>query len=160
MKNAADIEPSRETSLLNSNAMRGNMADRLNQFIPYTILAIIKENDALASELNIILFFLFERLYTILFLHLYSHILYSPPIFSCCSTTKSLKVDNSNLHSAATDFRFLLYFLLLSIKGLLSSIVFVLGRKMNGLDKSDNRFFAAAAIIHRKAFWFSKLAYI
>jgi hypothetical protein len=81
MKNAADIEPSRETSLLNSNAMRGNMADRLNQFIPYTILAIIKENDALASELNILLFFLFERLYTILFLHLYSHILYSPPIF-------------------------------------------------------------------------------
>ena len=63
MKNAADIEPSRETSLLNSNAIRGNMADMLNQFIPYTILAIIKENDALASELNILLFFLFVLIF-------------------------------------------------------------------------------------------------
>jgi hypothetical protein len=63
MKNAADIEPSRETSLLNSNAIRGNMADMLNQFIPYTILAIIKENDALASELNIFLFFLFVPIF-------------------------------------------------------------------------------------------------
>jgi hypothetical protein len=59
MKNAADIEPSRETSLLNSTAMSGNMADMLNQFMPYTILAIIKEKDASASELNILLFFLF-----------------------------------------------------------------------------------------------------
>src|SRR5688572_26194992 len=59
MKNAADIEPSRETSLLNSTAMSGNMADTLNQFMPYTILAIIKEKDASASELNILLFFLF-----------------------------------------------------------------------------------------------------
>jgi hypothetical protein len=63
MKNAADIEPSRETSSLNSNAIRGNMADTLNQFIPYTILAIIKENDALASELNILLFFLFVPIF-------------------------------------------------------------------------------------------------
>jgi hypothetical protein len=68
MKNAADIEPSRETSLLNSNAISGNMADMLNQFIPYTILAIIKENDALASKLNILLPF-------VLLVH--SHILYS-----------------------------------------------------------------------------------
>lgn len=59
MKNAADIEPRRDTSLLNSNAISGNMADMLNQFIPYTTLATIKENDALASELNILLFFLF-----------------------------------------------------------------------------------------------------
>jgi hypothetical protein len=59
MKNAADIKPRRETSMLNSNAIRGNMADMLNQFIPYTILATIKENDALASELNIPLFFSF-----------------------------------------------------------------------------------------------------
>src|ERR671910_1629438 len=63
MKNAADIEPSRETSLLNSNAIRGNMADMLNQFIPYTILAIIKENDALASELNILLFLSFVPIF-------------------------------------------------------------------------------------------------
>jgi hypothetical protein len=35
------------------------MADMLNQFMPYTILAIIKEKDASASELNILLFFLF-----------------------------------------------------------------------------------------------------
>jgi hypothetical protein len=63
MKNAADIEPSRETSLLNSNAISGNMADILNQFIPYTILAIIKENEALASELNILLFFLFVLIF-------------------------------------------------------------------------------------------------
>jgi hypothetical protein len=59
MKNAADIEPSRETSLLNSNAISGNMADMLNQFMPYTILAIIRENDTEASELNILFFFLF-----------------------------------------------------------------------------------------------------
>ena len=63
MKNAADREPSRETSLLNSNAIRGNLADTLNQFIPYTILAIIKENDALVSELNILLFFLFVPIF-------------------------------------------------------------------------------------------------
>jgi hypothetical protein len=64
MKNAADMEPSRVISLSNSNAMSGNMADILNQFIPYTILAIIKENDASASELNIPLFlFLFLILY-------------------------------------------------------------------------------------------------
>ncbi len=65
MKNAADIEPSRETSLLNSNAISGNMADMLNQFIPYTILAIIKENDAEASALNIRLFFLFVLIFNI-----------------------------------------------------------------------------------------------
>jgi hypothetical protein len=47
MKNAADTEPSRETSsLLNSNATSGNIAATLNQFIPYTILAIIREEDA------------------------------------------------------------------------------------------------------------------
>jgi hypothetical protein len=49
--------------VLNSNAISGNMADMLNQFIPYTILAIIKENDALASEVNILLFFLFDLIY-------------------------------------------------------------------------------------------------
>jgi hypothetical protein len=59
MKNAADIEPSRETSFPNSNAMNGNMADILNQFMPYTILATIKETDASASELNIFLLLLF-----------------------------------------------------------------------------------------------------
>jgi hypothetical protein len=59
MKNAADTEPSRETSLLNSNATRGNIAATLNQFIPYTILAIIKEEDAESSEPNALLFFLF-----------------------------------------------------------------------------------------------------
>jgi hypothetical protein len=65
MKNAADIEPSRETSLLNSDAISGNMADTLNQFIPYTTLAIIKENDAEASALNIHLFFLFVLIFNI-----------------------------------------------------------------------------------------------
>jgi hypothetical protein len=63
MKNAADIEPSRETSLLNSNAISGNMAATLNQFTPYTILAIIKERDAEASALNICLFFLFVLIF-------------------------------------------------------------------------------------------------
>jgi hypothetical protein len=59
MKNAADAEPSRETSLLNSNATSGNIAATLNQFIPYTILVIIKEEDAESSEPNVLLFFLF-----------------------------------------------------------------------------------------------------
>jgi hypothetical protein len=63
MKNAADIEPSRETSLSNSNAMSGNIADILNQFIPYTILATIRENDASASELNVPLFLFFVLIF-------------------------------------------------------------------------------------------------
>ena len=64
-KNAADIKPSRETSLLNSNAINGNIADILNQFMPYTILAVIREKDALASELNIPLFFSFALIFNI-----------------------------------------------------------------------------------------------
>jgi hypothetical protein len=56
--------------LLNSNAIRGNMADILNQFMPYTILAIIKEKDALASELNIPLSFSFVLIFN------------TPPIFT------------------------------------------------------------------------------
>jgi hypothetical protein len=60
-------------------------------------------------------------------------------------TTKSLKVENSNLHSAATDFRSLFYFLLLSIKGILLSILFVFGREINGLNNNVSWFLAAAA---------------
>ena len=63
MKNAADIEPSRETSFPNSKAMNGNMADILNQFMPYTILATIKETDASASELNTFLLLLFVGIF-------------------------------------------------------------------------------------------------
>ncbi|MDQ3848274.1 MAG: hypothetical protein M3261_04875, partial [Thermoproteota archaeon] len=59
MKNEADIEPSKDTSPLNSNAMNGNIEDMLNQFTPYTILATIKESEACASELNNLLFLLF-----------------------------------------------------------------------------------------------------
>jgi hypothetical protein len=60
MKNAADIEPSREISMSKSRAMSGKMADMLNQFMPYTVLAIIKESDASESELNIPLSLLFN----------------------------------------------------------------------------------------------------
>ena len=59
MKNAADTEPSKETSLLNSNATNGNIAATLNQFIPYTILAIINEETAEPSEPNALLFVFF-----------------------------------------------------------------------------------------------------
>lgn len=59
--------------------------------------------------------------------------------------TKSLKIENSNLHSAATDFRFLFYFLLLSIMGILLSILFMLGSEMSGINKNDSCFLAAAA---------------
>src|ERR671918_650574 len=37
MKNAADIEPSRETSVLNSNAISGNMADMLKHVLSIPI---------------------------------------------------------------------------------------------------------------------------
>jgi hypothetical protein len=42
--------------------MSGKMADMLNQFMPYTVLAIIKESDASESELNIPLSLLFNPL--------------------------------------------------------------------------------------------------
>ncbi len=46
MKNEAEIEPSKDTSPLNSITMSGNTEDILNQFTPYTILATIKESEA------------------------------------------------------------------------------------------------------------------
>jgi hypothetical protein len=46
IKNEAEIEPSKDTSPLNSNNMNGNIEDMLNQFTPYTILATIKESEA------------------------------------------------------------------------------------------------------------------
>jgi len=64
MKNDAEIEPSKDTSVLNSNTMSGNIEDILNQFIPYTILATIKESEASASELNNLLFLLFLLTFT------------------------------------------------------------------------------------------------